>query len=170
MSKYVRQQTDSSCGPIAILNAIKWSVPETSATYKELYPTITSWCKCDRDGTAAIDFEKALRAMGEFRGEFTVVKVRTFDEERIWKHLRNDGGLILGHWEIPQGGVSDPEGHYSFWTIGDDDNTAFGVNAMRKPSSTVNAFVYGVFQFIESFTIGFQHQGMEIYLITRDEG
>jgi hypothetical protein len=63
MTRYLRQRDTYSCGPIAILNALKWA--GASKTGKSIR-TLRKDAKCNYpDGTYSVDFNRALRKKGK---------------------------------------------------------------------------------------------------------
>lgn len=61
MPKYTRQHDQFNCGPVALLNALKWA--GYPYTLKDL-PRLSRLCKCkpgDLGGTLTCDFDRALR-------------------------------------------------------------------------------------------------------------
>jgi hypothetical protein len=57
--RYVRQKDDYGCGPIAVLNALKWAGYD--AQYKRDYARLIRLCKCTKGGTIDDNFNKAIR-------------------------------------------------------------------------------------------------------------
>ncbi len=52
MTRYVRQRTEFSCGPVAILNVLKWS-GEKVALNSKLYKRIYADCECNQHSTGS---------------------------------------------------------------------------------------------------------------------
>lgn len=59
--RYVKQNDDYSCGPIAIINALKWI--GRKASYGSL-KRIQKACHCDEDGSSEWNLLRCLRKMG----------------------------------------------------------------------------------------------------------
>lgn len=95
-----RQRNLFSCGPVAILNALKWA--GRGATYDSHYGLLVRECKTDVEGTHDKDLRKTLRKYG-----FKFKKTRLLQD--IKDHLEDGGAMILSHLD------SDGEWHYSFW-------------------------------------------------------
>lgn len=168
MSQYVRQRDESGCGPIAILNAMKWANPEEKFTYNNHYKELCFATGKTRNGVDPSDFREGLIYAASLYN-FSIVKVRKFDYARMMDHLDKGGALILGHYEIPQEGVKDYEPHYSFWIDGDEEGTIHGVNVLRKPAATVNSFESLVLTAINARTMIHLGEKMEIFLLTRKD-
>lgn len=170
MVRYVRQRNESGCGPVAILNTMKWANPDQSFTYEKLYPHLAEMCQTDQHGTAEVPFMSALYTMGEYRGNFNAIKLCNFELRKLTGHVYSGGAVILGHHELPQKGVNDPEGHYSLWVPhGEEPLKMVGVNAHRAPKPTVSEpFSLDYFRTINQITEDYyQDVKMEIYLITK---
>ena len=62
--KYVKQQDRFRCGPVAIINAMRWAGKDVS--YKKAIPRLTTSCKCKSPkGTKFRPFIKTLRKEGK---------------------------------------------------------------------------------------------------------
>jgi len=168
MSKFVRQLNNSSCGPIAILNALKWLYPDDNITYSDYYKEINELCKTTRHGTLASNFEEALEYYYINHG-LRWSKLERFNYQTIKKHLKSGDSIILGHVELPQEGISefDYEGHYSFWYLG-DDNEIYGVNTLRRPAPTVNYWPLEMLKHLNKRTKEILMNEVEVYIIFGD--
>ncbi len=91
--------------------------------------------------------------------------MKKLDLDKIYKHLLKGGALILGHFELPQEGVKDPEDHYSLWFLKDEEEI-YGVNVLRKPGATVNIWPVGVIAAIQNRTLKNTDNDMEVFLVT----
>jgi hypothetical protein len=58
MTRWIRQRTGSSCGPVAILNLLKWLGEPVS--YEKNFRYYKKKCDCNRYGTALQDFVAVL--------------------------------------------------------------------------------------------------------------
>lgn len=117
MPRYLKQYDNYSCGPTAILNALKWA--GVAASYRTHYKRVAKGCKVaegeykDR-GTLSSDLDRTVRALG--KAHFTVRKVRSCTIQQLDEHLQNGGAAILAHLEEElYAGQKDIEGHFSFW-------------------------------------------------------
>ena len=108
MIRYCKQRDNYSCGPIAILNAIKWTESEWF-TYRML-PAIQWVCKTDKNGTYDEHFNFALKYFEQL-GYFKVVKARNTYLTRIQEHLKNGGAMIAAYQESK----CDREWHYAMF-------------------------------------------------------
>ena len=105
--RYCKQKDLYSCGPVAILNALKWG--GAKATYSKHINFLAQECRTSKDGTEDKHFDRALRRNG--KKWFTVLKPKYFDLQLITDHLYSDGAIIIAHLEL-----NPPhDWHYSFW-------------------------------------------------------
>lgn len=121
MPRYLKQYDDYSCGPTAILNALKWA--GRSVAYRTHYKRAAKGCRVtegdykDR-GTLSIDFDRTIRMLG--KKYFSVRKVRSCTIQQLADHLENGGAAVLAHLEEDlYAGQKSIEGHFSFWFASD---------------------------------------------------
>lgn len=122
--RYCKQKDMYSCGPVAILNALKWG--GANATYRKHIRFLTQECKTTSDGTEDKDFDRTLRTNG--RNWFSVAKPKYFDIYTITDHLHSGGAVIIAHLEL-----NPPhDWHYSLWIGANNtggETLYLGVNA-----------------------------------------
>lgn len=96
--RYVRQRNDFSCGPVAILNVLKWS-GEKVALDSELYKTIYSDCGCciENEGSPIFYVRKAITKHCHKLRTRWVEKIKKDD---VIDHLKNGGIIILAFEEL----------------------------------------------------------------------
>lgn len=100
MPRYVRQRDNYSCGPVAMLNAMKWA-GATWLRYVDL-PSFRSLCRTDRRrGTSFTGMVRAARHMPVLGARRAKPKVKLAD---IDAHLGHGGAVILGSVSEPMGG------------------------------------------------------------------
>jgi hypothetical protein len=80
--KYLRQRDDFSCGPIALMNVLKWA--GYNITYKD-HTRFVKMCKCSKTGTFSDAFDDALRRYTKLMvlpddGPFPAPKIELVDE------------------------------------------------------------------------------------------
>jgi hypothetical protein len=100
MPRYVRQRDKNSCGPIAILNALKWAGVRVSI--RRGYKLIRKDTKyCPHDGTPPYFMGRVLYK----NRRLTVRRPRRFSIRAIEDHLQNGGAAVLlsteyanNHW------------------------------------------------------------------------
>jgi hypothetical protein len=96
--KYVKQRDKSSCGPIAIINILKWLGHNVTYDFIHIARWVCQW-KDARDfgggGVTARDMEKALKYFGVKKTR----KVRP-TLEQINNHI-DSGGIVLLSYSIP---------------------------------------------------------------------
>lgn len=124
LPRYLIQQDDHSCSPVAVTNAILWAhnCNKYNTLCKVVYTDTYKQCKTAKDGTYDSDMEKTLRwsgKVGKYNGQwhrtdsFKVRKPRKFDVELVTKHLTDpDKAIIMSHiepWDDAR------EWHHSFW-------------------------------------------------------
>jgi len=116
MANYVKQPNPYSCGPTAILNALKWAGLDVTL---QQFPLLEYSCRTsgpdgdkedDEIGILDHDFDRVLRWSGKriFK-KIKRKKYPTFKE--IKKHLQKGGSICLGYYWI-EGKQSG--GHYAF--------------------------------------------------------
>lgn len=92
MVRYARQYNDYTCGPIAIINAIKWSGHK--GTLKNDLKRITQECRCDRNnGTSHGNFDHVLRQYS--RGRFTARRRLYPDFSDVVQHLAHPNCAVI---------------------------------------------------------------------------
>lgn len=105
--RYVKQKDHYSCGPIAIMNALKWAGLYT--TYKTHFHKIRSLCKTTISwGTTPDNMSAALLKHRKYLS-FVTKSLVTLRE--IEKHLDSGGAVILEYWFWDE---MDYDGHYVF--------------------------------------------------------
>lgn len=110
--RYLRQYNNFSCGPIAILNALKWAGRRVTYAYHYEQLAVDCGLKADEDdyGTDNRDLDRVLRMHG--KDYYTVRKPKTPTFEEFEQHLKNGGSAILCYLHYDEEG---PEGHYAFF-------------------------------------------------------
>lgn len=94
MPRFTKQRDRYSCGPVAILNALRWS--GTDAPYEDLIDILQKVCNCEPGrGTNHTDFDAALRFFGT--DLFRVRRVHRPCLSTIEEHLQADGAVILNY-------------------------------------------------------------------------
>jgi len=89
--RWVRQRDLYRCGPIAVLNILKWMGGPW--THKML-PAVQILCKCDADvGTSRQNIERAMKALGIIKKRRVFPKLKEID-----KHLDNGGVILLEYF------------------------------------------------------------------------
>lgn len=110
MVRYVRQYNNYTCGPVAIINAIKWSGHK--AIIKQDLKRITNECRCDpRNGTSHGNFDRILRI--ESKGRFRARRRLFPTLEEIDQHLAQPGhSVIINFLRANENGV-EVDAHYA---------------------------------------------------------
>ena len=129
--RYTKQPDNYGCGPIAILNALKWAGKR--ATLATHYKALVRRCKSkdpdghEFNGTTAQNFQDTLKYVSQ--KSFTVEKVHQPGINRIRKELSKDKAVALLHLN------PDGTSHYTL-IIGLHGKEAFlAVNAFEDTST-----------------------------------
>ena len=98
---FTKQRDRYSCGPVAILNALRWAGMD--ARYEDYIDILRIVCQCEvGEGTNPADFDKALRFLAT-----AIFRVRRVHRPRlgdIERHLREDGAVVINYL-LNQAGV-----------------------------------------------------------------
>ena len=125
--RYVRQRDQYSCGPIAIMNALKWA--GLSATYRTHFHKIRSLCKTTMSwGTTPKNMTVTLEKYSKCLS-FTTKSLVTLKE--IDKHLAAGGAVILEYWFLDDE-MGYYDGHYVF-VFREREHNFIIVNAIDVP-------------------------------------
>jgi len=95
MIRYTKQRDRHSCGPTAILNAMKWSGAKLS--YRSYIDKLSWLCRrYNRKGIGNSEIDSALRFAGNLRRcDFAVRSVRRPTLAQIEEHLLGQGAVVL---------------------------------------------------------------------------
>ncbi len=111
MIRFVKQRDQYRCGPIAILNALKWAGARVSSSDYLDYLTELSVCGPSPRGTWHKTFDRALRVAGEDFYSTRRIYYPTLGE--IESHLQDGGAIVLNYyWRIDKEKVSSR--HFQF--------------------------------------------------------
>lgn len=103
--RYARQPHARSCGPTAILNALKWA--GRPATLKREYPILRAECKCT-NGTWRYIFDRVIRKHA--KGLFTVERRALPTYSQLRRLCRSGHAFVLAYMNV---GWQDA--HYAFY-------------------------------------------------------
>lgn len=99
MARYIKQRDKFSCGPVAILNALRWAGADVSTGYVYV---LSDKCRCvpvgvrrDKVGTDHYDFDRVIRQESE--GLFRVDLILKPRLEEIETHLQDGGAVVLNY-------------------------------------------------------------------------
>ena len=128
--RYMKQRDQYSCGPVAIMNTLKWSGFKFS--YEDQIEHFQSLCGCtSSEGTFHAPFDKALRIASKELGGFNVKRIYYPKLWQIEKHLEAGGVIVLSYsWEVDE----DYSRHFSLIT---------GISSSRRSFLMVNDFRKG---------------------------
>lgn len=105
--KYVAQRNLYSCGPIAIINALKWA--GQNVTYKKYYKKLIRKTKCTYSGTHDLNISVALfDYVNSFNKIEWLVEPTIKD---INKHLSSGGAAIISY-DLLSNEVKERECHF----------------------------------------------------------
>jgi len=124
--RYIRQRDQFSCGPVAIINTLKFL--GCNITYKDL-PLVQNLCKCKSpDGTNPENLEKALSMLGICFERKIKPSLKDIDG-----HIKSRGAILLnycismGHYSLCVG----KSGTNNYTLINDlDDITISGCDSL----------------------------------------
>lgn len=105
--RYVKQRDHYSCGPVAIMNILKWV--GVKFNYRDRIEVLQEACKCSPPrGTKHAAFDKALRLVAELLPvDICVRRVHRPKLCQIEEHLRSGGAVVLNYrWEADEEGFS----------------------------------------------------------------
>jgi hypothetical protein len=119
MIRYARQPTKSSCGPTAIINAIKWAGYKCSI--KSHHTFLSRLCNTNaEDGTEALDFSRALKKLVVGPGPTHNISIWTRHSPKakdIVKCIKeNDCAAIILYYFKSPNKSNNVEGHYTLLT------------------------------------------------------
>ena len=120
MVRYVKQKDNSSCGPIALINTLKWLGFKTSCDF---LLTARNLCKWDEDGTTDLNLERALKY-------FNIKKKRKVQPslDDIDKHIDSGGAVLISYFNIySMSGFKKDAGHFAL-CIGRTSRTYMMIN------------------------------------------
>jgi len=119
--RYCKQRNSFECGPIAILNALKWS--GARATLKDL-ADIRKNSGTDKLGTSERLFRKELKSKGKGYFKVTAFTDKQPDISFFLRELWKDRcAIIVAHKDC----IDPKDSHYSLW-IGRTDSYIKAVN------------------------------------------
>lgn len=108
-SRYSKQYNNFSCGPVAILNALKWA--KRGYSVKKDLKRISKRCNLKNDGSFVRDFHNALKK--ESKGIFLYKRYTKFTANKMIEHLL-DGGAILLNYRFVYKDEGQEIRHYTF--------------------------------------------------------
>ena len=113
MVRYTRQYNEYTCGPVAIINALKWSGHK--ATLKQDLKLFAQECRCEPcNGTSHGNFDRVLRAKSN--GRFTVRRRVCPNLADIEQHLlRPKCAVIINFLRVDEN-EKELDAHYALLT------------------------------------------------------
>jgi hypothetical protein len=106
--RFTKQYDSYTCGPAAVINALKWAGEQVS--YRATKKSLCARMKCWSDGgTRPSDLDTSLRKIGKKR--FSVSRRDKFSISSLEKHLRKDDCSIVVRYIWPD---TEHVGHYVF--------------------------------------------------------
>lgn len=131
MIRYIKQRDRSSCGPVAMVNVLKWA--GESVTYKNVSEFKSKWHSNteDYEGVMPESMTKALRNLGQVRFyNRNNVKIKQIDD-----HLLTGGIIVILFSQ--RGDDNDRHGHY-YLIVGTSGKKYRVVNSFRtRPAETL---------------------------------
>lgn len=105
--RYVKQRDHYSCGPVAIMNVLKWV--GVRFNYRDRIKAFQEACSCiPTRGTNHSSFDRALRQIvGLLPVDVRVRRVHRPKLSQMEEHLRSGGIVVLNYrWEAEEEGFS----------------------------------------------------------------
>ena len=127
-ARYIKQKDKSSCGPIAILNILRWK-GEAWATQSYL-PVIKILCGWSKDGTYPTRMQSVMRALSI---KYKVTTHLTLKE--VDKHIDDGGIFLIGY------AVDEKHSHYCL-CIAKTKKSYTLVNRSKKSTSRCSRKVF----------------------------
>lgn len=106
MPRYVKQKDNFNCGPVAVINTLKWLGFNISYDWLS---DVRDACQCTRNGTSDLDFEKALKY-------FKIKKKRRIQpsQKDIDKHIDSGGAVLISYFNTySMPGFKKGAGHFA---------------------------------------------------------
>ena len=122
--RFCKQQDGFSCGPVALLNLMKWI--GFNLKYREWIWIFRALCNTSIDGTYDKDFDRAIRKLSRTCRCFSVRKPKKKGIRKLRLHLNNPDNFaaIVGHAEPHP----SKEWHYSFIIPDPDSDKWVAIN------------------------------------------
>lgn len=139
--RYVRQPDKYSCGPTAIINAVKWAGKKMSlSNHKKLVKECHTTYEM---GTHEIDFSASLKKNLKKIASIKFRKKALYKD--VISHLNNDSAIILLYWKKMQGYTKknqNIEAHYTLVFLNENKETVYindslELTSMILPKSTL---------------------------------
>lgn len=112
MVRYVKQKDNTSCGPIALINTLKWLGYSVSYDFLHIARYM---CKCesnrskDGGGTTDMNFERALKSFGIKKKRKIQPTIKELD-----KHIDSGGIAIISYFNTyPMCKFKKDAGHFA---------------------------------------------------------
>ncbi len=106
--RFVKQRDNYSCGPIGVINALKWAGFPLS--YQKHFRKIKKKCKTTRSWGTLVD--RISVALDWYVGQIEYEREQLVTYRRLLRHLKQGGSAILEYWFKEDNGTWD--GHYVF--------------------------------------------------------
>lgn len=106
--RFVKQRNQYSCGPVVILNALKWA--EQKVSYKSHFKKLKKLTKCNLDGSV---FSKVKGAIYSYSNIFKIGTDRITSIKRLEIYIKNGAGIILQYYYRDSKKVNEIFGHFT---------------------------------------------------------
>ena len=107
--RYLKQRDRYACGPIAVLNALKWAGAKVS--YNSHFNRIKKLSKCHLDGA---DYDGLIKAVKNYKSIFCVQENHFVDIGDIDFYLKEGGSIILEYYYRDLESTEGYVGHFVF--------------------------------------------------------
>ena len=154
MPRFIKQRDEYSCGPVAIVNALKWAGIKATYAHVKKYKRI---CKTEEDmGTTLFAIHETLAATKVFK----IVRLYNPPIKRIDEHIDGGGAVLFGSTKIKT--EESYEGHYAL--IVSRSQKRYGVCNLEPPGKSYKTCCRK--RFIKKFMKRFEGDKPVVWLLT----
>ena len=154
MPRFIKQYDDYNCGPVAIVNALKWAGVKATHAHVKKFNCI---CKTTEDmGTTISAIHKALDGTKVFK----IVRLYNPPIKRIDEHINRGGAVLYGSTKVKTGNAY--EGHYAL--IVSRSENRFGVCNLEPPGKAFRNCSRK--RFIKKYMKRFKYDKPVVWLLT----
>jgi len=107
--RYIKQRDKYACGPIAIMNVLKWA--GAKITYNSHFKHIKKISNCGISGT---DYDGIVKVVKSYKKLFDVLECHFIYISDIDYYIKNRGSIILEYYYKDLESFDGYSGHYVF--------------------------------------------------------
>jgi hypothetical protein len=154
LPRFIKQRDNYSCGPVAIVNALKWAGVRATYAHVTLYSIL---CETEKDiGTQISALHKALTLTKAFK----VVRLYNPSIKRIDEHVDGGGAVLFASTTVLT--EEDYEGHYAL--IVSRSPKKFGICNLDTSGNSYRAYPRNLF--IRKYMKRFKRGKPVVWLLT----